>query len=197
MALSVARLRASVARSRKQAQLIAVAAFGAIVFLILGLNAHRRATAERVELGALTTASDDIARFRAAFRASTPERDAAMVSLPDSLAVFVQSELRTTLAQNIAARGELVGLSGMRVKFAAIDSEAPTSVPDLPGNDTKVADFTISLDCDGSFSALLSLVSHLPPSVALQRLSAMRGPAGTHFHLTLAVFEASGLSQHG
>ncbi len=74
------------------------------------------------------------------------------------------------------------------------------------GAPVNVADYAVSFDCAGSFGAVLSLVSSLPSSVALQRMTVSRGGngIGTQFHLTLAVFEtpagapvAAQAGQHG
>jgi hypothetical protein len=197
MRSSLASVRSSVGRFKVEAQCVALATLAFAVFVALGLAARERVKPSRAQVGSLRQDLADLEQFRAAFRRSASDADAQTALLPDSLAVAVQPELRTTLAHAVASRGELDGLSEVRVKFAPADSGAPSSTPILAGKLVKVADYTMSVDCDGSFSALLSLVNHLPPSVSLRRLAAVRGPASTHFHLTLAVFQPSGSNQHG
>ena len=60
-----------------------------------------------------------------------------------------------------------------------------------------VADYTMTVDGIGSLGAVLSLINHLPPSVALQRLTATRSKNGAEYHLVLAVFESAGVERHG
>ena len=85
----------------------------------------------------------------------------------------------------------------MRVKFAAPDSAAAPDKPDLFASTVAVADYGVSIECEGGFAALLSFVGQLPPSVALQRISVVHDKAGSHFHVMLAVFESAGTAQHG
>ena len=63
--------------------------------------------------------------------------------------------------------------------------------PELTTRSIVVADYTLALECDGTLAAVLSLLGQLPPSVALERLGAVRARGATQYRLTFAVFEAS------
>lgn len=184
-------------RYRIQSECIGLALFATIVFVALGIAARRRIEPVRADVAKLVNASSEIRGFRAAFRPSTPERDSRMGHLPDSLGVAVSRELRVSLAEQIATRAEHAGLSDVRVRFALPDSAAAPARPELTGATIGVADYTISLDCSGGFAAVLSLVNHLPPSVALERMTANRTSSGAQYRLVLAVLESSGPIQHG
>jgi hypothetical protein len=184
-------------RYRVQSECIGLALFAAIVFVVLGITARRRTEPVRAELTKWMNASSEISGFRAAFRPSTPERDSRIGRMPDSLGVAVSRELRVSLAEQVATRAERAGLSDVRVRFALPDSAAAPNRPELTGVTVGVADYTIALDCTGEFAAVLSLVNHLPPSVALQRMTANRTRSGAQYRLVLAVFESSGPIHHG
>jgi hypothetical protein len=122
-----------------------------------------------------------------------------MLNVPDSLSVALPRDQRVSLAQQIADRAERTGLSDVRVRFALPDSAAAPDRPDLMGTGVAVADYTLAVECTGGFAAMLSLVNQLPPSVAVQRITAARMKSGVQYHLILAVFEAAagGANQHG
>jgi hypothetical protein len=196
MSVTLFRLRSAIARSRVQSECAGVALLAFVVFVALGVAARHKSIPVKAEQARLANAAAELVSFRAAFRASTPERDAGS-PLPDSYAVSVERDLRMTLAQQLAAAGEQDGLTDVQVNFAAVDSTAAPARPALVDGSVALADYAVSLDCDGGFAAVLSLVNQLPASVALERIAAVRGRATTHFHITLAVFEPTGAGQHG
>ena len=195
--MAMADLKSLALRYRTQSECLGVAMFAVIAFTMLGIGARRRVGPARTEQAKIEAVSSEIASFRASFSPDRPERAAAASSLPDSLTVAVTRDARVALAERVASRAELVGLFDVRVRFAPLDSAPPPTRPDIANPAVAVADYTIAIDCAGSFASVLSLVSHLPPSVALQRLIAVRDKAGPHFRLTLAVFESAGPIQHG
>ncbi|MDB4876530.1 MAG: hypothetical protein JWM41_2976 [Gemmatimonadetes bacterium] len=197
MAMTTADLRGMFQRNRVQTECIAVALLATVVFVVLGMALHRRMDPLRLDVGRLNASASEISAFRSAFKPSAGEADLATTSLPESLSVSVPREMRFSLAEDIAARAELSGLSGVRVRFAAPDSTPAPTGPAMSAPAVAVADYTIAVDATGGFAGVLSLVNHLPPSVALQRLSVQRTKTGTQFRLILAVFEAAGSNQHG
>jgi hypothetical protein len=194
--MTVATLKSFSVRYRVQAECIAVALLAVVVFTSLGVAARRKLAPAQADLAAASAIAGEISGFRAAFKPS-PAPDQLAVSLPDSLAVSIPRDDRVSLVGNLASRAELVGLSGVRVSFAAPDSAAAPAQPELFATAVAIADYGVSIDCGGSFAQLLSFVNQLPPSVALQRITAVRDKAGSHFHVMLAVFEAPRAAQHG
>ena len=195
--MAVAELKALALRYRVHAECIGVAVVALIVFVMLGTAARHKLGPARAEQAKVADIESEIASFRSAFSASTPGGDVSAVTLPDSFAVAVSRDTRVALAEHVASRAEQVGLSDVRVRFAPPDSSAAPARPDLFSATVAVADYAIYIDCAGSFASVLSLVNQLPPSVALQRLTAVRDKTGAHFRLILAVFETAGSAQHG
>jgi hypothetical protein len=198
MAITRAELQESARRYRLPSEVIGVALLAVIVYVSLGMMARRRIAPARAELVRLEAAMAEISQFRGAFRPSTPEQSLRISSVPDSLAVALSREQRVSLAQQIADRAERAGLTDVRVRFTSPDSAAVPERPNLVSTSVGVADYTLSIECAGDFAAMLSLVNRLPPSVAVQRLTASRvKTGGANYHLILAVFEAAGAIQHG
>jgi hypothetical protein len=199
MAITKADLQQAARRHRLLSEVIGVALLAIIVYVSLGIVARRRIEPVRAEITKLGSAVAEVSQFRTAFKPSTPEQDVRMLNVPDSLSVALPRDQRVSLAQQIADRAERAGLIDLRVRFTLPDSAAAPDRPDLMSASVAVADYTLSVDCTGDFAAMLSLINHLPPSVAVQRITANRTKGGTQYHLILAVFEvaASGASQHG
>ncbi|HTE44667.1 MAG TPA: hypothetical protein VK636_05440 [Gemmatimonadaceae bacterium] len=197
MAITGAALKQRFIRYRLPSEVIAVSLLAVIVFLTVGMGARRRIEPVRTEITKLHVALGEVSQFRAGFQPSAPNKDVRMANIPDSLSVALPRDRRVSLAERIAARAEQDGLSDVRVKFAAPDSAAVPNRPDLMGATVAIADYSVSVECTGGFAALLSLVNHLPPSVAVQRLTAEQTKNGPQYRLILAVFEAVGSSQHG
>jgi hypothetical protein len=198
MAITRAELQESAKRYRLLSEVIGVALLAVIVYVSLGMAARRRIAPARAERVKLEAAMAEISQFRTAFNPSTPEQSLRMSNVPDSLSVALSREQRVSLAQQIADRAERVGLTDVRVRFTSPDSAAAPERPNLVGTSVAVADYTVSIECTGDFAAILSLVNRLPPSVAVQRITASRAKTGgANYHLILAVFEAAGATQHG
>jgi hypothetical protein len=193
MALTTAELKTMAQRHQAHAEAIGVALLATIVALALGISARRQAAPLNAERDRLRAASAELESFRSSFRATTPEEDA--FRLPDSLSVGVSRDVRVTLAQLVAQRAEQSGLRDVRIRFAPPDSGAAPAAPDFGG--AHIADYSIALECHGGMSSLLSLIRHLPPSVALERISATRGGGTGDFVVTLAVFETPPENAHG
>lgn len=195
MAMTGADVKAFVRRFRLQSEIVGVAALATIVAVALGVMARRQLVPLDAQRDRLRSADREIAAFRAAFQATTPDENA--FRFPDSLAVGVVRDVRFTLAQQVSQRAEQSGMSDVRVRFAGPDTVGPPQVPDLPGERVAVADYTITLDGTGDFSTVLGLLRGLPPSVALQQMTAVRAGNRISYHLTLAVFETSGGKTNG
>lgn len=197
MAITKAELQDSARRYRLLSEVVGVTLLAIIVYVSIGISARRRAVPVRAEITKLSSANAEVSQFRSTFKPSTPEQDVVMLNVPDSLSIALPREQRVSLAQQIADRAERAGLSGVRVRFALPDSASPPDRPDLLGQSVAVADYTLSVECAGGFAAVLSLINRLPPSVAVQQITADRGKNGTQYHLVLAVFETAGASRHG
>jgi len=165
-------------------------------FVSLGIAARRRTAAASVEMTRLASIRSEVSNFRKAFKAS-PADDAWLLSVDDTTAVATTHDLRVSLAEQVASRAEHAGLAGVRVRFTEPDSAAAPARPDLMRASITVAKYTITVDGTGSLGAVLSLVNQLPPSVALQRLTATRSKNGAEYRLVLAVFEMAGVEQRG
>lgn len=194
--MTMAELRATMARHKGHALGIALSLVVLIASLAFGLNARRRLAPARLAESRLEQAASEITSFRAAFKPSTPEQEARLL-LPDSLAVAVPHDMRMSLAGQLATRAERAGLIGVRVRFAAADSAVAPTRPDFVDKAVSIGDYTIALDCGGSFAAVMSLVNHLPASTPLQRLTAARTTTGVTYHLVFAVLETGGSSGAG
>lgn len=196
MAITTADLKAFAARYRVHTEAIGVAALAAVVALTLGIMARRQAAPVLAERDRLRAATREVDGFRTAFKPATPEEDA--FRLPDSLSVGVARDVRFSLAEQVAQRAEQNGLRDVRVRFAPADTALAPAAPDLQGSHVVLADYAITVDCGGGFAAVLDLVRRLPPSVALQRMTAIRSPKGVvEYHLSLAVFETREAGAHG
>lgn len=171
-----------------------VAAF--LAFVAVGVAARRHASASRVEIRQLASIRSEVSNFRTAFRAS-PTDDARLLSVDDTMTVSTTRDLRVSIAGQVASRAEDVGLASVRVRFTQPDSTAAPPHPDLIRSSITVADYTMTVDAAGSLGAMLSLIDQLPPSVAVQRLTATRTKNGAEYHLVLAVLESAGVAQHG
>jgi hypothetical protein len=198
MLAAIARFRAALARDRVRAECAGVALLALVLSVAIGSLARRKAIPLRMEIARLSALDTELATFRSSFRAGAPELDDPR--LPDSLAVGVAREARVTLAHDIAARAERSGLLEVRVRFAPIDTVVPTPVqhPDFFRGASSVADYTIAVECRGGFSAVLSFVNHLPPSVTLERFTAAGTKDGVaQYHLMLGVLESARPAEHG
>jgi hypothetical protein len=185
------RARALATKHRREAIYVGMALALVVASLAAGITARGRIAPANLQRNRLRSTEQDIATFRSAFRDATLEERS--FRFPDSLSVAVAHDARFSIAQRIAERAEQLGLTDVRVRFAPADSSEPPASPELSATHIAVADYAIGVDCRGDFSALLSLVEALPPSVALQRMDAARAPSGANvgYHLTLAVFESA------
>lgn len=199
MAITKADLQEAARRHRLLGEVVGVSLLAIVVYVSIGISARRRTAPIRPEVAKLNSAVAEVSQFRAAFKPSSPEQDVRMLNVPDSLSVALPRDQRVSLAQQIAERAERAGLSDVRVKFVLPDSAAAPDRPDLMSTSVTVADYTMSVECNGGFAEMLSLINHLPPSLAVQRITANRTKTGTQYHLILAVFEAgaTGANQHG
>jgi hypothetical protein len=196
MAVTLATFRTLSAERRIRAEVMAVSVLVVLVALVLGAAARRSAKTLDAELARLRMASEEVESFRSAFATQAAQGDS--IRLPESVAIAIPRDVRFSLAQRIASLAEDGGLNNVRVRFGGPDSSTAPSPPQLAGNPPTVADYTLSVEAGGRFASVLSLVNHLPPSVALQRLRVSRSSDGTpKYSLILAVFEAPGQNQHG
>jgi hypothetical protein len=195
MPMTVADVKAFSVRYRVHAECMAVAAIACVVFTGLGLAAKRKLAPARADQASVSMVAGEVSSFQSAFKAAPPGQD--VPTLPDSFAVAVARVDRVSLAGDLASRAESAGLRSVRVNFAPPDSAAAPDHPDFFADPVSVADYGIAIDCGGSFAGVLSFVNQLPPSVALQRITAVRDKAGSHFHVMLAVFESAQGAQHG
>ncbi|HVX37974.1 MAG TPA: hypothetical protein VHB25_00275 [Gemmatimonadaceae bacterium] len=206
--MTTAELRAAVGRYRMQAQAVGLSLVVLVVAVFLGIGARKQIAPARLTETRLRQSAAEIASFRAAFKPSTPEQEARLM-LPDSLAIAVPHDMRMSLAGELATSAQHVGLTDVRVRFANADSAAaPPPTPDFVNRTVSVGDYTIAIDCGGSFGQVLSFVSRVPSSAALQRITATRAAkgAGVRYHLVFAVYEgesspgssgAAARGQHG
>ena len=202
MATTVEGIRALVRRYRVHAEAVGVALLAIVVFLALGVRARRALGPLRADATRLSMTASEITRFRAAFAPSPQGQDLRLAQRADSLGVSVSRDERVALAQQVAARAEALGLTNVRVKFAPRDTGVAPARPELAAVIVAVADYSLSVDCDGNLAAVLSLVNQLPASVALQRITAAKVGGTTRYRLTFAVFESAGTAvggagQHG
>lgn len=202
MNASLANFRSNMRRYRVQSRDVAFALFALVAAALLGNAARRRVAPLRTEQRRLESDRAEIANFRSHFRVAPGAQDVR--GSDDTLALGVSRDLRVSLADTIASRAEDLGLRDVKVRFTSSDSASPPAHPELAseGAAISLADYGLSIDCAGDLAAVLSLVRHLPPSVVLQRLNAVRGARGGEYHLSLAVFENAknsrpGANQHG
>lgn len=182
----------------------AIAVVALIVMLGLGIMAHRRLQPIQKQAAALRSANETVARFRRSYRAPSAAEAARWEAGAESLGLGVDRGSRLPLAQAIARMGETAGLRDVRVRFSTLDSlYVPTR---MAGGSAGIspADYTVVVDCRGSFGALLELVNGLPSSVSVVLLtsgaargesSTARGIGDAHYHVTLVVYEAANVSQ--
>jgi len=188
---TMAGLRTVVTRHRTHAEAIGVLALAIVVALMLGIRARRALVPAQDELAKVSAASTEISTFRSSFRTSTPEQDIHVAQLADSLGVAVARNDRVSIAQAIAATAEALGLDQVRVRFAAADTAAAPTRPDVSRISIGVADYSVAVECTGALDAVLSLVNQLPASVALQRLTGAQVNGRTRYNIALAVFESA------
>ncbi|HEY4217835.1 MAG TPA: hypothetical protein VGM67_11905 [Gemmatimonadaceae bacterium] len=196
MPMTVADLKAFSLRYRVHAECIGVALFAFVAFVGVGVAAKRRLAPVRADQVSVSMVESELSNFRTAFKPEPVGHDVLM-ALPDSFAISVPRANRVSLAGDLASRAEQVGLRNVRVNFAPPDSSAAPEHPEFFGAPVSVADYGVAVECGGSFAAVLSFVDQLPSSVALQRITAVRDKAGSHFLVMLAVFESAGSAQHG
>jgi len=202
MAMTVEAIRALVRRYRVHAEAVGVALLATVVFLALGMRARRALGPLRAEATRLSMTASEITRFRASFAPAPRAQDLRLDQRGDSLGVSVSRDERVSLAQQVAAHAEALGLANVRVRFAPRDTGVAPARPELTAVTVAVADYSLSVDCDGGLAAVLSLVNELPASVALQRITAAKVRGTTRYRLTFAVFESAGTAvggagQHG
>ncbi len=198
MLATLIRLRAAALQYRFQTALIAASAGAMFAFTTIGVRMRRSVEPVRREAARLSAQAAEIAQFRAAFVPSPPEHQRRLSELVDSLGVATARDNRVALAQQVAARAEALGVSGVRVWFTPLDSATSPQRPAPSSTTIAVADYALTLDGNGSLEAVLLLLRQLPPSVALERLGAVKGRAAAQYRLTFAVFEstATGGSQN-
>jgi len=182
----------------------AIAVVALVVMLGLGIMAHRRLQPIQKQAAALRSANETVAHFRRSYRAPTPTETARWGAGDESLGLSVDRGSRLPLAQAIARLGETAGLRDVRVRFSTLDSlYVPTRTA---GGSAGIspAEYTVVVDCRGSFDALLELVNGLPSSVSVVLLtsgasrdaeSSSPRNGDAHYHITLAVYEAAHASQ--
>jgi hypothetical protein len=194
MAMTTASLKALMPRYRLPSEVVAVSVLAIVAAVVVGSLARRQAAPLLAERDRLHAQQQELTTFRAAFQ---PATDAEWASrIPDSLSLSVDQDSRISLTQAVAARAELSGLRKVRVRIAGADSLSPAP-SDLPDG-AHLAAYTLSVEGVGGFASMLSFVRHLPLSVALQRVTAVRAEDGsTHYNVVLAVYESAGQSQHG
>jgi hypothetical protein len=181
------------AAMRYRVQSVAIVASSIAAFALLGLGVRLRRSAEpvRLETRRLSATAAEVSGFRAAFVSSSPDDDSRLSQLADSLGAAVPRDDRVALAQQVAARAEALGLLDVRVRFTPADSMALPHPPALSSSAIAVADYALALDGDGNLVSVLSLLGRLPPSVALERITAARARGTARYHMTFTVFEST------
>jgi hypothetical protein len=201
---SLDHLRESARANPAHIERTAIAAVALAVMLGLGVMAHRRLQPIQKQAAALRSANETVARFRRAYRAPTSAESARWEAGTESLGLSVDRGSRLPLAQTIARLGETAGLRDVRVRFSTVDSLYVPARAAGGNAGISPAEYTVVVDCRGSFAALLDLVNGLPSSVSVVLLtsgaareteSSLRGNGDTHYHITLAVYEAANVSQ--
>jgi hypothetical protein len=191
MNVSLTSVRAFVAQHRLRSEVVGVSLLALAVFAVLGAQARRALQPARAELVALRAAASEVATFRSAFLPASPEHDAELAASMDSLGLAIAREDRVRTAHRLTATAESVGLRAVKVRFAGLDSAAAPARPDLIRTNVRVADYALAVSCSGDFASVLSLITRLPASVALQRIVAVREDGATRYDVILAVFETS------
>lgn len=197
--MTMAQLRATAARYRMHALLVVVSFVVLVGSVGVGLRARKRLDPMRLTDGRLHQTEAEIANFRAAFKPSTPDEEVRLVAA-DTLPVAVPHDMRMSLAGQLASGAQAAGLTNVRVRFAGADSAAATPpLPEFVTRTVAVGDYTIAIDCGGSFAQVMSFVNHLPAATALQRITAARAPenSGVQYHLIFAVYEGGASSSAG
>jgi hypothetical protein len=189
MAMDFAALRAWVTKHRLQAEAVGVAVLALVVFVGLGIRVRQQLAPARLEASRLSAAAAEVASFRSSFDGASPERDLRLGQIADSLGISVAREYRVALAQDIAARAEALGLKDVRVRIAPSDTGAPPPKPELIRTPVTLAEYSLTVECDGDLASMLSLVNQLPAAVAVQRLVGLSDRTHARYKLWLAVFE--------
>ena len=201
---SLDHLRESARANPAHIERTAVAVVALIVMLGLGVMAHRRLQPIQKQAASLRSANETVARFRRSYRAPSTAESARWEAGAESLGLSVDRGSRLPLVQAIARLGETAGLRDVRVRFSTLDSLYVP--PRASGGSAGIspADYTVVVDCRGSFAALLDLVNGLPSSVSVVLLTSgmgreaalsPRANGDAHYHITLAVYEAANASQ--
>jgi hypothetical protein len=201
---SLDHLRESARANPAHIERTAIAVVALAVMLGLGIMAHRRLQPIQKQAAVLRSANETVARFRRSYRAPTPAESGRWEAGAETLGLSVDRGSRLPLAQTIARLGETAGLREVRVRFSTLDSlYVPTRTVGASAG-ISPADYSVVVDCRGSFGALLDLVNGLPSSVSVVLLTSgaareaarpQRDNGDAHYHITLAVYEAANASQ--
>jgi hypothetical protein len=191
MSALLASVRSFVVQHRFRTEVVGVSLLALAVFVVVGVQARRALQPARSGVEALRVATSEVAAFRSAFQAGTPEHDKRLAATVDSLGVAIVRDDRVGTVQRIIATAEGIGLRAVTVRFGGADSAALPVAPDLVRASVGVADYTLAISCRGDLAAVLSLINRLPAAVALQRIAAVRENGATRYDVVLAVFETT------
>jgi hypothetical protein len=96
---------------------------------------------------------------------------------------------RLSLTQRVARAAESAGLRSVRVHIEPADTAGLQARPSTEGVQSKLASYSLRVECRGSLEAVLGFLGQLPPSVAPTQLSLVRQDGRSPHRISLAVYE--------
>jgi hypothetical protein len=178
-------------RERAHAERAGVALLFLVIAMALGLRARRVVEPANRELAILHGALERFSVFRTTYQAPSDAELKRWSAAADSNDIVAPKGSRLALAQRVARTAEQVGLHDVRVRFSTRDSLVVTPRPKLIGRDEAPANYTIVMECRGSFAAVLALIKQLPLAVSVIRVSAANEKSVIVYRLTLDAYETT------
>jgi hypothetical protein len=191
MGTSLARLEARVSTgNRPQVALIVAGVVAIAILASSGVRSWRLDSGRRQEL---RRAESTLATFAALRQRYEPAVAAESIAWRRTWLQLqelgVGPDERLTLTQRIAGAAEAAGLRNVRVLIEEPDTAGQHTRPSTEGVQSKLAPYSLRVECRGSFESVLGFLGQLPPSVAPARLSLVRQDGRSQHRISLAVYE--------
>ncbi len=191
--MTMAEVRANLARYRAQLEVVVFGIALAAIGLWTGVAAHRSrmALAKDAELLQAQVARNE--RWRSEFRAPSAAEMQQWRQAESALSgLGVSSAERITIAQVVARIGEESGLADLRVRFTLSDTAGIATAPveQVGAHQFHPAPYRLVVTGSGPYDAFVRFIGSLPPSVTVAQLSSTRSAVGIQHRVVLSVIES-------
>jgi len=180
----------SVSGPKPPVVLFATAITVLVLLVFVGVRARRLDATRRQELQRAESVLRSFAALRRRYEpAAAAESIAWRRAWLQLQELGVGSDQRLTLTQRVTRAAEDAGLTAVRVLIEAPDTTGQQGRLSTEGVQSKLASYSLRVECRGGLASVIAFLGQLPPSVGPTRLSLVRQDGRGPHRISLAVYE--------